>query len=198
MSAMNELLIELNDYLLNIGVDYAICGGHAIDLFVGAQTRPHKDLDVALYWDDRDRVIEYMLRLGWMVFEPVGSAYLYRINDVHDQKRIKSNLWCVLPGNRHYRITEYDGNMFAVEHDGQEQTELDYIEILFNHRKDDCFLYARDHSISRAIEKAVLRTDRIPYLAPEIVLLYKSTAFDDPDYRHDFEVSLPLAYRIRT
>lgn len=41
-----DLLFLLNDYLRNIEVDYAICGGGAIDLFIGQKTRSHKDLDV--------------------------------------------------------------------------------------------------------------------------------------------------------
>ena len=59
-----ELIMQLNAFMQNMGVDYAICGGHAIDLFLGEKTRPHKDLDVAVYWSDRDKIVQHMLNEG--------------------------------------------------------------------------------------------------------------------------------------
>lgn len=54
------------------------------------------------------------------------------------------------------------------------QTRLDYIEFLFNDRSKTHFEYARDREIRRELDKAVLFSDGVPYLALEICLLYKS------------------------
>ena len=181
-----DLLFRLNDYMLSIGLDYALCGGHAIDLFLGRKTRPHKDLDVVVYWEDRDTLVQYMLNQGWDIYEPCGAENLHKINDVSDQKRNRSNIWCVKSSNQHYTFTEHENDMYAVDFDNSEQMELDYIEFLFNTRTDRYFLYARNHDIKLAYSKAILKVKDIPYLAPEIVLLYKSTAADDTDYQLDF------------
>ena len=182
-----DLILQLNKFMLNIGLDYALCGGHAIDLFLGRKTRPHKDLDVVTYWEDRDRIVHYMLNQGWDVFEPCGTEYLHKINNVSDQIRNRANIWCVKPSNQHYKFTEHEKDMYAVDFDNSEQTELDYVEFLFNTQNDGHFLYARNHDIKLAYDKAILKIKDIPCLAPEMVLLYKSTAADDADYQLDFD-----------
>ena len=188
---MQDLLNQLNDYLKNINIDYAICGGSAIDLFVGRKTRPHKDLDVAVFLEDRDKIVQYMLEMGWDIYEPCGSGYLHKITSVKDQMRIKTNIWCVKPSSSHYHFTDHGNNMYAVQQDGLEQEGLDFIEFLFNKREDGHFLYSRNNNIRKDMGKAVLLTEtKIPYLAPEIVLLYKSTALYNYEYKQDFDVAL--------
>ncbi len=190
-----NLLYALHGYLRGTGVDCAICGGGAIDLFAGRKTRPHKDVDVSADWADRDRIIRFLLADGWDVYEPCGTEWLHRIRDTGEQMRVKSNIWCVREGNPRYAFTEKEKDMYAVDFDDSEQMDLDFIEFLFNRRKDGHFLYARNPAISRAWEDAVLTFDGIPYLAPEIVLLYKSTASGNPEYQRDFDTALPLMAR---
>ncbi len=66
-----------------------------IDLFVGTKTRPHKDLDAAVYWEDRDEIVRCMLDGGWELYEPTRSRYLHKIVAPEAQKREESNIWCV-------------------------------------------------------------------------------------------------------
>ena len=185
-----DLINQLNSLMAETGVDYAICGGHAIDLFLGKKTRLHKDLDVAVYREDRDKIVQHMLNEDWAVYEPCGTAYLHKINTVADQKRIKANIWCVKQSNQHYRFKEHEKDMYAVDADNSEQTELDYIEFLFNSRKDGNFLYAKNHDVKMNLVNAILKINDIPFLAPEIILLYKSTMADNPDYQLDFDNAL--------
>ncbi len=187
-----NLLINLSNYLREMQIDYAVCGGSAIDLFIGRKTRPHKDLDVAVFWDDRDKIVQHMLNEGWLVFEPCGREYLHKIVSIDNQKRIKSNIWCVRPNNLHYSFEEREPEMFSVEFDGTEQLELDFIEFLFNKRAEDDFLFARNTNIKRKLSDSIHKAGEVPFLAPELVLLYKSTAFSNPDYQKDFENTVPL------
>lgn len=181
-----DLLFRLNDFLEKIGIDYAVCGGYGIDLFIGQKTRPHKDLDVTAFWEDRDTIIRFMIREGWDVYEPCGTEYLHKISNVQDQRRIKSNIWCVKQGNQHYRFMENEDSMYAVDFDNLEQNELDYVEFLFNSRSDDNFLFARNKAIKIKLETSVLKANNIPFLAPELILLYKSNAADKTEYQQDF------------
>ena len=186
-----DLIHLLNDYLREIEIDYAICGGCAIDLFIGKKTRPHKDLDVAVYWEDRDKIVHYMIEDRWILFEPCGNDYLHKINSISEQKSVKTNIWCVRYNNPHYKFFEYDKEKFKVNFDGSEQIKLNFIEYLFNYHDNEYFIYASNYSIKREYHKAILKNDDIFYLAPELVLLYKSTAINNPDYQHDFQNTLP-------
>jgi len=182
-----NLIEQFNNFLSEMKIDYAICGGHAIDLFLGIKTRQHKDLDAVVYWEDRDIIVQYMLNAGWDVYEPIGTPYLHKINDVTNQIKSRTNIWCATPSNPHYKFTEYEKDMYAVDFDNSEQTELDYIEFLFNTRENGAFLYARNKAINLSMDKAILVVDGLPVLAPEMVLLYKSKHIDVLGNQLDFE-----------
>lgn len=48
--------------------------------------------------------------------------------------------------------------------------------------------FKRNLAITRDLEKAFIKKEGLSILDPELVLLYKSTAPNNPDYRHDFDV----------
>jgi hypothetical protein len=77
--------------------------------------------------------------------------------------------------------------MFYIEFDHRAQTKLNFLEFLFNHRTETEFIYARNTEITRALSKAILKNNGIPYLAPELVLLYKSTDIGRNGYQLDYE-----------
>ena len=54
----NNLIVQLKALMQKTGLEYALCGGHAIDLFIGKKTRPHKDIDVVIFLEDRDKIIQ--------------------------------------------------------------------------------------------------------------------------------------------
>ena len=45
---LNNLIKQANELLKNCGIGYAFWGGWAIDLFIGAETRKHGDIDILL------------------------------------------------------------------------------------------------------------------------------------------------------
>ena len=59
---------------------------------------------------------------------------------------------------------------------------FNYVEFLFNSKTDYDFIFDGNTSIKREISKAILKKDNIPYLAPELVLLYKSEKLQRKDY----------------
>lgn len=52
-------------------------------------------------------------------------------------------------------------------------------------------LYARNPAIRMETNRAVQTQGEIPYLTPALVLLYQSTALENPDYRLDFPNTIP-------
>ena len=190
---------ELKNLMDAIGVDWAVCGGDAIDLFVGKQTRLHKDIDVAIRWEDRDKVIQGFLNRQWRVFEP-DNGRMREITTLEEDLRTEDNLWCIRPDTDSYTIVSKHDNYYEITTDRNNQTVLDYVEVLFNRIADGYFLYKRNPVI-KLRDYLYCSPSGIPFLAPEMVLLYKSIFvryLESPElnlidmvknYRHDFRVA---------
>jgi hypothetical protein len=107
--------------------------------------------------------------------------------------------------NANYELSSLGSNRFNVNQLNTEQKKLDYIELLFNTRDNGFFVYRRNSNIQRSLAQTIMMHGSIPYLAPEIVLLYKSSFIQKntqgaieqnqtsiKDYRHDFSICLPF------
>ena len=189
---MNKLIKETAELLSAGGFEYQFCAGQAIDLFLGRETRVHGDIDICAYWSERNDIIRYMQSQGFEVYEMLGGGRAHKITDLAVQMYQKRNIFCVkddCPLMKLYPLDENDCCWLEFFHIGQ--TELNFIEFLFNDRSETHFEYARDREIKRAIDKAILSRDGIPYLAPEICLLYKSTDIEREGYQQDFELTYP-------
>ena len=187
---INNLVHEANELLKNGGFNYAFCGGQALDMFLGYESRVHGDIDICAFWEDRDRIIEYMLSKGYKVYEMLGGGRAHPITSTAGKVRLKKNIFCCLedcPLVKTYPIEE-DGNCW-MEFFHVGQTKLDYIEFLFNDKSATHFEYSRNREISVELSQAILFAEDTPYLAPEIILLYKSTDTDRQGYQQDFELA---------
>ena len=58
---------------------------------------------------------------------------------------------------------------------------------MFNTGDDKNLFYARNHDIKLALSDAILYNDGLPYLAPEMCLLYKSTDTEREGYQSDYD-----------
>jgi aminoglycoside-2''-adenylyltransferase len=62
-----------------LAIDYWLFGGWAVDLYVGRVTRPHDDIDLAIWLDDHRRIAEILAADGWVHApaddEDGGTAY---------------------------------------------------------------------------------------------------------------------------
>jgi len=189
---MNPVILECNDLLKSNGFEYAFCGGHALDIHIGRITRPHGDIDLSAYWEDRNKIISFMQAQGWIVYEAMGGGKIHLITDMDDQKLIKLNIFCVKEGCSFFHTELIENDVYHCEIDHVDQKHLDYIEFLFNKRTDTDFIYSRNNEIRRELDKAILHKNNIAYIAPELVLLYKSTDLSRAENRQDFDLFVPL------
>jgi hypothetical protein len=137
-----------------------IAGGWALDLFSGTPSRPHTDLDVGILRRDVSTVL---LGLStWEVFE-AKDGRLIRLADGCVPPVDVHSLWC--------RPTAADPWT---------------IELMLDEADGDTWVYRREPRIRRSMSTAVRQSPYgLPYLAPEIQLLYKSKARrerDDADF----------------
>jgi len=75
---------------------------------------------------------------------------------------------------------------------------LDFIEFAFDVREENEYVAMENPRIARSLDKAILYHDGIPYLAPEIILYYKSgkysseNAYAKPRTEIDFKAIMPI------
>jgi hypothetical protein len=182
-------------YFNNLGFDWSICGGGAIDLFLGKKTRVHKDLDIAVYWEDRNAIISLMLDSGWRVFEACGGGVIHELFDKQDIPFEKRNLFCFTTNETRCSLEPIGENKYRFGFEKKEQDDFNYVEFLFNKRDDEYFYLPSKPNLKRSLNKAIIKSNDVPFLSPEIVLFYKSSYLDGPDtndHSQDFTLTLPL------
>ena len=137
-----------------------VAGGWAIDLFLGRQTRPHADLDIA------------MLRGDELALPQALGGWDIRI--AHDGE--------LIPWNDAPLAREHHQFWLRSTPDGPWQ-----FEVLFEEHDGEIWRYRRDHAVTRALSRFGRRTvDGVPCVAPEIALLYKAKGHDIERNAADF------------
>ena len=180
-------MLEQAAALLNgMNINWAFCGGYAIDLFLGKQTRKHVDIDICVFEKDRNTIIDHMLASGWEVYEFRGMGRLRKLTAEMSSESGR-NLMCLKKGCKlvdFYPCDEPGLLYYVFHHAGME--EFDYIEFLFNNTEAGKFVFNKERGLYRDIEKAILTDGKNRYLAPEIALMYKAANADDENCRHDY------------
>ncbi len=144
---------------------WLIAGGWAVDLFLGRVTRSHKDIEIAIMRADQAAVRAYLS--GWE-FEKVAKG---------EPVPWRDDEWLELPVHEiHARRADRDPSR---------------LEILLNEASGDAWVFRRNPAITRPLRDVRLISEAgVPYLAPEIVLLYAAKS-PGPHDKLDFHNLLP-------
>jgi hypothetical protein len=162
---------EVARRLAGVEAPWYVAAGWALELFTGAPIRPHSDIEIAVpaarYPEIRDRFPGYE-------FDAVGSGLIWE-SPTSDVLDAVFQSWLRDPATGRYHL-----DVFREPHDG------------------DTWICRRDPSIRMPYSEVILRThDGVPYLAPELVLLFKAKNTRPKD-QADFQAVLPgLAPRQR-
>jgi len=183
-----NLIDDLRRHLLEMEVDWHLCGGFAIDVYLGRPTRKHKDIDITVSFEDLPGCIDYLKSKGWEIDAPVGGQRLVPVETALKSRDLSfDNIWCCRKDAGLIRTVKQEGIYRYVEFPDREQTELDYIEVLFNKVEKGIFYYGKNHEIKRDAGKAFIQKGKFSILAPEIILLYKSRNHEKREYQMDFD-----------
>ena len=151
---------EAAGWLAEARCDWWIAGGRAIDLHLGARTREHGDLDVGCFREDWPAMREALV--GWHCCS-AGNGVLTPIAEGDAPLAAANQVWCHPVNDARW-----------------------HLELTFDERENDEWIYRRDARIRLPRSRLVHRSDDgIPYLRPEIQLLYKAKATrpkDDADF----------------
>jgi hypothetical protein len=160
---------EVATRLRAVTAPWCVAGGWALDLCRGEQTRPHEDLEIALPAAAFGQV---RAALAGCDFEVAGDGKLWPMDGpafATMHQTWVSELVPGPPGRRVYRL-----------------------DVFREPSRDGEWVCRRDEGIQLPYER-VIRRDRtgLPYLAPEIALLFKAKAMRPKD-EADFRAMVPL------
>lgn len=148
---MNKIISECNNFLKDCGITYAFCGGHALELFLNKKLRSHSDVDIIVFEDDKNCIIDFMLNKSWNIYEhkadwidnKIANNYLRSILNSNDEKILQLfSVWAIKPDCSFFKIEPKFGgdNIFDYEILNKEQLNFDFLEIIFNKQKDGKFI----------------------------------------------------------
>jgi hypothetical protein len=144
---------------------WSLCGGWAVDAWVGRQTRDHNDVDVAVFRDDERAIFDHLA--DWHL-----SAH-----DTPDATH--SDRW-------DGRALDFPAHIHARLDDGLEW------EVQLNERSGDDWIVNRQPRIAIPVARFSLRSPHgLPTMAPEVLLWYKA-ADVRPHDELDFVALLPV------
>jgi hypothetical protein len=152
--------------LRDLPCEWYVCGGWAVDIYLGRVTRAHKDVDVSIARRNQLEVRNYMLRRGW------------RLEKAHDGK--------LTP----WAAGEFLALPFHTVWCRSDAYEPDFVEFQLDEIDGEWFRFRRDPAVTLPRGRMSFKTGSgLPVLAPELVLLYKSNAVEE--YAEDFRNAAP-------
>jgi hypothetical protein len=161
---------QVAERLRGVRAPWCVAAGWALDLFRGGQSRRHGDLEIAVpaaeFPEIRDRFPEY-------VFDAVGSGRIWPGAGAVETAATHQT-WLRDPASGQFLF-----DVFREPHEG------------------GTWICRRDEALRLPYDRIIERTpDGIPYLLPELVLLFKAKAVRPKD-QADFDAALPLLDRTR-
>lgn len=146
-----------------------ITGGVALEIHLGRSWRPHHDSDVSILRDDA-RALPLVLA-GWDINVAAAGDLTPWDGGALAVQANQNNLWCRKAPDQPWCL-----------------------DVTIGEGDQECWVYRRDPALRVPWENAVLRNERgIPYLAPELQLLFKSKNNRTKDDRDATEVIPALA-----
>jgi hypothetical protein len=142
------------------GSTWSLCGGWAVDSWLGRQTREHLDVDIAIFRDDERAIFEHLADLHLAAHDTPDATH----NDRWDG-----------------RALDFPAHIHATFEDG-----LPW-ELQLNERSGRDWILGRDPRITIPVERFAQSSSwGLPTMAPEVLLWYKAEAsrsHDEADLR---------------
>ena len=163
----NPLLARVANLMSDFGPSWALCGGWAVDAWLGEETREHGDVDLTIFHDDQRAIFEYF-----------GEGWLLNGHDELDDDGTQP--W-------DGRLLGFPSHIHAYSDDGLN------LDIQLNRQSGDHWVFAASSEVRKPVKECIRQSlFGLPTLVPEVVLFYK--ADDDqvrPQDEADFRALAP-------
>jgi len=157
---MFSLPLKIAALMQNFQSDWFIVGGWAIDLYLEEISRPHADIEIAIFRRDQIALQNYLNE--WIL------------------QKMENSVPSVWNRNEFLELPVHEIHCY------HETNEPPNFEILLNESNADEWIYRRNKKVTKLLTEICLATNSgIRFLRPEIVLLYKSKnprAKDEQDF----------------
>jgi hypothetical protein len=169
---------RIAEVMSSYGLAWCLCGGWAIDAWLGRQTRYHADVDIAVFEDDQRALFEHLP--GWQLI-------------AHDPN-VRGDTNESWDGRRRLDLPAH---IHALERPGELSESLDravqqgfHLDIQLNERSDGEWVLSREPRVAMSLADCIRQSAwGLPTLVPEVVLFYKAgegpflRGHDDLDFR---------------
>ena len=166
-----EGVAGLGDIMAGYPGVWALCGGWAVDAWLGKVTREHADIDLAVFADDYRALFKHLD--GWQM---LAHDDTWEPNDIDvwwdGSRRV------TVPGHIHARPPERSG---AVPKEGIATIEDGFwLDIQICERSGPDWVMLRDPRVGLSLERSVRESPwGLPTASPEVLLFYKGWPQDE-------------------
>lgn len=176
MRSVPDRLTRAAELMASYRHSWFLCGGWAVDAWLGKLTRPHSDIDIAVFHDDQAALYKYLT--GW---DLIG----HDPNVADDSRDPWHGRHLDLPAHIHANTAALDG------------VELD---IQLNATIDGRWICRDDPLVTHELSGLTVSPWQLPTAPPELVLFYKAGGNLDTNQldllrqhdEQDFRVLTPL------
>lgn len=173
-----ESVAAISDVMSSFDAPWALCGGWAVDGWLGRATRDHGDVDIMVFAADHAALFEHLA--GWQMVAH-GPGATDESTDPWNGERIN------LPGHIHARID----NGEPIPDNLADAADLGFVlDIQLSDRIGEEWVLNRDPLLTVPIGPAIQESRLgVPTVALEVLLFYKSDLW--PKDRQDFHAARP-------
>jgi hypothetical protein len=155
---------------------WALCGGWAVDAWLGEVTRPHLDVDILIAHHDQRAIYEHLR--GWHLAahdtETTDGGEGWDGSDLSYPAHVHGRP----PGNHNRELLrQWVNPPYTAPSDDEPN-----LEVVFDLIHDGELVFNTEPLLTVAWERAVaLSRWGVPTLVPELLLFWKATAYFDPE-----------------
>ncbi len=169
-------LARVADLMSTFRPTWSLCGGWAVDAWLGRQTRDHADVDISVFADDQH-----------VLFDHLASWQLVA-HDLDDTHQPWDGRHLDLPNHIQARLDADERLTDRLDASAQQGFGLD---IQLNERSGSDWIFSREPRITVPLRRCVRQSGwGLPTLVPEVVLFYKAKE-PRPHDELDFLALLP-------
>ncbi len=180
MTPIPEPLARAADLMSTFRPWWSVCGGWAVDAWIGRQARDHADVDISVFQDDQRAIFKHLA--SWQLI-----AHDLQVAD--DTSGSWNGRHLVLPAHIHARSPDARRSLpNRLDAPAQAGFSLD---IQLNERSGGDWIFSREPRVARSLRQGARQSAwGVPTVVLEVLLFYKSKD-PRPHDESDFLALLP-------